>query len=404
MKHGVLQAIDAAVRLTDASRSLDRHRRKTLGNLLGCHHGTLGAELKGCQDCERFSCIPHSCRNRSCPRCQSAASFQWLEKQRASLMDTSYFHNVFTLPHLLNPIVRQNRAKCLALLFHAAAQTLATFAANNLKATLGMTFVLHTWGQTLCEHYHLHAIVTGGGLSLDGGRWVDASGKRLFAVKALSQVFRAKYLAGLKALHAAGELQFHGSAQALETPEAFAQLLAQNARKKWVVYSKRPFAGPEQVLKYLSLYTHRAGIGDRRILSVDEDARKVRFAYKDYANAGAPKKMRLELAEFLRRFCLHVLPPRFVKIRHYGILSSRNRKAKVELCRALIERIRPPKPQPEADPQQTVSTEAEQNNHDAQEKEPCCPWCGSFNLVDAGALKRGLCDKPPVQYRALSSA
>lgn len=399
MKSGVIKAIDAAVRLTDAGASLDRHRRKTIGNLLNCHRGGLGAELKRCGDCSRMSCVPHSCRNRSCPRCQSAASFQWLDKQRASLLDTNYFHNVFTLPHLLNPVIRQNRAKCLDLLFSAAAQTLATFAANNLKAALGMTCVLHTWGQSLREHYHLHMIVTGGGLSLDGQRWIDAPGKRLFAVKALSQVFRAKYLSGLKALDDAGELQFHGAARELASPDAFARLLAKLARKKWVVYSKRPFAGPEQVLKYLSLYTHRCGIGDRRILSIDERSRKVRFAYKDYASGGTPKKMRLELAEFLRRFCLHVLPPRFVKIRHYGILSNRSRKASIEQSRDLIERIRPPKPQP----QEPIANQAEQDHQATQGKEPCCPWCGSFKLEDAGSVRRFV-GSASVAYQAISSA
>jgi hypothetical protein len=343
VKSGVHKALAAAVRIEGAVDSLDAHRRKTLGNLLGCFNGTLGAQVKGCLDCGKKSCIAHSCRNRSCPRCQAGASFDWLERQSASLLDTAYYHDVFTLPHCLNPVIRQNREKCLKLLFDSAAATLAAFARRELAARIGVTAVLHTWGQTLCEHYHLHCIVTGGGIALDGDAWIDAKRRRMFDSKALAIMFRGKYLAGMQSLGESGELEFHGSCERLREAVSLLTLLAEAARKKWVVYSKQPFAGPEQVLKYLSLYTHRVGIGDGRVLEIDKAAGKIRFLYKDYAADGKKKRMRLDLGEFLRRFCLHVLPPRFVKIRHYGILSNRCRKAHVENARVLIGRIRPKK-------------------------------------------------------------
>ncbi|MCH6258911.1 transposase [Puniceicoccaceae bacterium K14] len=308
---------------------------------------------------------------------------------------------MFTLPYDLNPVIRQNREKCLSLLFRSAAETLQAFSINNLKARLGITAVLHTWGQTLCEHYHLHAIVTGGGISLDERRWIEASGKRLFAVKALSHVFRAKYLAGLQALYAKGELEFHGQAQRLAKAKAFAQLLGQSARKKWVVYSKMPFGGPDQVLKYLSLYTHRAGIADGRILSVQEKTLKMRFAYKAYADGSKAKKIRLGLDEFLRRFCLHVLPPRFVKIRHYGILSNSQRKALVQRSIVLIQRIRDSAKEPQA--VREPEPPAEQANQTIQQRLPRCPWCGSDKLTKIGTLRNGFSEEPAVLYQAIAS-
>ena len=362
MKSGALKALAAAVRVEGSTDSLDAHRRKTLGNLLGCFRGTLGAQVKGCLDCGKRSCIPHSCRNRSCPHC-------------------------------LNPVIRQNREKCLRLLFDSAAGTLASFAKRELKARIGVTAVLHTWGQTLCEHYHLHCIVTGGGISLDGTLWIDPKRKRMFDSKALAIMFRGKYLAGLQRLGESGELEFHGAATRLRKEPAFQSLLREASRKRWVVYSKRPFAGPEQVLKYLSLYTHRVGIGDGRVLEVNKERGKVRFLYKDYADGGRQKRMRLDLGEFLRRFCLHVLPPRFGKIRHYGILSNRYRKAQIEKARALIERIRPKKKAPAGEDPAPKRGDAR-----LELKVPCCPWCGSAALEILEITHWGACDERLIAY------
>lgn len=397
MKSGVHKALAAAVRLDGALDSLDAHRRKNLGNLLGCFRGTLGAQIKDCLDCGRKSCVPHSCRNRSCPRCQAGAAFDWLKRQRACLLDTRYFHTVFTLPHRLNPAIRQNRERCLKLLFDCAAATLAAFAERELGARIGVTAVLHTWGQTLCEHYHLHCIVTGGGVSLEGKGWIDAKRGRLFDSKALAAMFRGKYLAGLERLGEAGELEFRGAAARLREESAFRSLLNGASRGKWIVYSKRPFAGPEQVLEYLSLYTHRVGIGDGRILELDEEAGEVRFRYKDYAAGSKIKRMRLGLGEFLRRYCLHILPPRFVKIRHYGLLANGQRRRRLEIARALIERIRPKRESP---PPGESDSAAEEEHEALSAKIPRCPWCGGAALELFEVQTGGACEERLVLYAA----
>jgi hypothetical protein len=277
---------------------------------------------------------------------------------------------VFTLPHTLNGLIRQNRAALFKLLFDAASQTLLEFGRERLGAQLGITAVLHTWSQTLGDHYHLHCIVTGGGVARDQSRWVGTSPHYLFAVRALSPKFRGKYLAGLQDLFAAGKLEFHGELQALADRTKFAALLRPAARPEWVVYAKRPFAGPEQVLAYLSRYTHRVALSPRRLLASDETS--VTFAYKDYADASRPKTLTLATVEFVRRFCLHVLPERFVKIRHYGLLGNRQKQARLTRARALLGAAPVPeqKPLPELLP--------------APARQPtpaCCPFCQRPGLV-----------------------
>jgi len=248
------------------------------------------------------------------------------------------------------------------------------FGQTRFAAQLGLTAVLHTWSQTLLDHYHLHCIVTGGGLTADGSRWVGTSAQYLFAVRALSKVFRAKFCCGLQQLHAAQQLKFHGQLSTLAQPDAFARFLRQAARPKWVVYSKRPFAGPQQVLAYLSRYTHRVAISPRRLLALNQQNQTVTFTWKDYAEGARHKTMTLEAKEFLRRFCLHLLPKAFVKIRHFGFLSNRQRQAKVAQARTLL------KP--------GTQVEATQEHHLI---EPCvaqpamppgrvCPHCGSDRL------------------------
>src|SRR5262249_18262893 len=308
--------------------------------------------------------VPHSCRNRHCPLCQGAAARDWLAKQEAALLPVPYFHLVFTLPHALNPLIQQNRRELYTLLFFAATQTLLGFAQNRFRVQLGITAVLHTWSQTLLDHYHLHCIVTGGGLSVEGSKWVSTPPHYLFAVRALSAVFRGKFCAGLQLLYADGRLQFHGKLRALNQPGAYQRLLHQAVRHNWVVYAKRPFAGPRQVLAYLSRYTHRVALSPRRLLALDEQAQTVTFAWKDYADSHRRKTMRMETREFLRRFCLHLLPQRFVKIRHFGFLSNRQRKLRVAQARALLRDIPPTPPS-------------------AKESEPLrvCPHCGSCFLV-----------------------
>ena len=290
----------------------------------------------GQNHCHGTHFAPHACGNRHCPTCQGINSQHWLAAQAGLLLPIPYFHVVFTLPHSLNPLIGQNQPALYNLLFATAAQTLLTFGRNNLGAQLGVTAVLHTWSQTLLDHYHLHCIVTGGGPALDGSRWVPSRPDYLFPVAALSTVFRAKFCEGLQRLYAKGDLQFHGQLQPLGVERHFQALLREATAKGWVVYSKRPFAGPQQVLAYLSRYTHRVGLSNRRLLQLDRAAGTVTFDYKDYADGARHKSMQLGLSEFLRRLRLHFLPPRFVKIRHYGLLANRQRAQRLERARALL--------------------------------------------------------------------
>ena len=293
----------------------------------------------------------------------------WLEQQEAALLPIPYFHLVFTVPHVLNGLMRQNRRALFGLLFAAASQTLLEFGRGRLQAQVGVTAVLHTWSQTLLDHYHLHCIVTGGGVALEGNRWVASPTHYLFPVQALSVMYRGKFLAGLKALFAAGKLEFHGELEALVRPEKFAAVVREAAAPQWVVYAKRPFAGPRQVLAYLSRYTHRVAISNRRLICADEH--NVSFTYRDYADGSRSKTMTLGLTEFVRRFCLHVLPDRFVKIRHYGLLGNRQRQQRLERARALLGVVPPP-----AQPHQQMIEETTVPLAPA-----CCPFCREPALV-----------------------
>jgi hypothetical protein len=360
--------------LAVASPKLPTHHWKILRALLVCRTPALGGHRYSCQQCGRSHFVPHSCRNRHCPLCQGAAAHQWLERQQSALLPVSYFHLVFTLPHALNPLIQQNQRALYNLLFTAASQTLLQFGRNRFAAQLGLTAVLHTWSQTLLDHYHLHCIVTGGGLTADGSQWVSASAQYLFAVRALSKVFRGKFCCGLQQLYAQQQLQFHGKLSPLAKANAFKGLLRQAVRSKWVVYSKRPFAGPQQVLAYLSRYTHRVAISPRRLLALNEQGQTVTFAWKDYAEGARHKTMTLEAKEFLRRFCLHLLPKAFVKIRHFGFLSNQQRQAKVAQARALLQS--PPRVE------STQTSGQSQPAADASEAPPSrlCPYCGSNKL------------------------
>jgi hypothetical protein len=319
-----------------ACHPLPAHHWKTLNALLRCHTPELGGHLYRCADCGTEHFQAHSCRNRHCPSCQRTGADQWLLKQSASLLPVPYFHVVFTLPHSLNPLINQNQRQLYKLLFDSVSATLLEFGQHKLKAQIGFTAVLHTWSQTLATHYHLHCIVTGGGLSLDTQEWKSTGRRYLFPVRALSRMFRAKFRDGTKKLHREGQLGFHGSLASLSQPAEFARLLSCACAKPWVVYSKKPFAGPEAVLAYLARYTHRVAISNRRLLALDQKAGTILFAYKDYADKSRRKKMQLSLVEFLRRFCLHILPERLVKIRHYGLLGNRNRAGKIARARAQL--------------------------------------------------------------------
>ena len=352
---------------------LPAHHWKVLRAIQACRTSDLGGHLYQCPHCGKEHFAPHSCRNRHCPTCQGANSVDWLARQAEALLPIPYFHLVFTLPHELNPLIQQNQAVLYDLLFSAATATLIEFGLSRLRAQIGVTAVLHTWSQTLLDHYHLHCIVTGGGLSVDAEAWRAVSPRWLFPVRALSMVFRAKFRDGMQSLFERGKLEFHGQLESLAPPAKFGRLLRKACRLKWVVYAKRPFAGPEAVLAYLSRYTHRVGITNKRILAFDEESHTVSFAYKDYADESRRKVMTLASGEFVRRFCLHILPPRFVKIRHYGILSNRNRSSRIAEVRAALE------PHPKA----TVgSTEIESASVATASADTFrCPYCGKPGLV-----------------------
>jgi hypothetical protein len=308
-----------------------------------------------------------------------------LARQQQALLPVPYFHLVFTLPHVLNPLIQQNQRVLYVLLFQAATETLLEFGQDRFGVELGITAVLHTWSQTLMDHYHLHCIVTGGGLSADGTKWVSSSSRYLFAVRALSKVFCGKFCAGLEQLYREGKLQFHGKLSAIATPAAYQQLLRQAVSRKWVVYAKRPFAGPRQVLGYLSRYTHRVALSPRRLVGLDAATQTVSFTWKDYADGCRRKRMRLGLKEFVRRFCLHLLPRRFVKIRHFGFLSNRRRRLRVARARALLKQA--PLPAPDA----AVASEPDR----------VCPHCGSSRLLLMEVIPRIAVAIPP---RALDSS
>jgi hypothetical protein len=352
-----------------AERRLPLHHWKVLRAIMACRTPALGGHHYRCLHCGRDHFAPHSCRNRHCPTCQGSNGFDWMNKQAEFLLPIPYFHIVFTLPHALNPLIQQNRARLYDLLFDTASATLLEFGRNNLKAQIGVTAVLHTWSQTLADHYHLHCIVTGGGLKLNAPGWQGTGNHWLFPVRALSNVFRGKSRDGLRRLHAAGKLEFHGQLQTLATREAFETLVRQACEKDWVVYAKRPFAGPDAVLAYLARYTHRVGMTNGRIQALDPAAQTVAFAYKDYADNSRKKTMTLALDEFIRRFLLHVLPERFVKIRHYGLLANRQRRARIAQARAVLQ----------TEPGKITSEPKEAAV--AVPKPPVCPHCRKPGLI-----------------------
>ena len=316
---------------------LPAHHWKVLNAIQACRTPLLGGHQYVCAHCGRAHFSPHACGNRHCPSCQGINSQSWLAAQAQVLLPIPYFHTVFTLPHEFNRLIQQNQKVLYDLLFASAAETLLSFGRNNLGAQLGLTAVLHTWSQSLLDHYHLHCIVTGGGLAAQGASWIGSRPDYLFNVAALSQVFRAKFYEGLQGLYAQGRLQFHGQLASLAEQPNFQALVRLATRQGWVVYSKQPFAGPQQVLAYLSRYTHRVGISNRRLLALDRPQQTVTFDYKDYADGAQHKRMTLGLEEFIRRLRLHFLPPRFVKIRHYGLLANRGREVRLQQARALLE-------------------------------------------------------------------
>jgi hypothetical protein len=349
-------------------------QRQALHDLAVCRTAALGGQVEHCLDCGADRIAYNSCRNRHCPKCQALARARWLEQQAQHLLPVEYHHVVFTLPAQLGDIALADPAVVYDLLMRSAAATLCEVAANpkRLGAAVGVLMVLHTWGQDLHHHPHVHCVVTGGGLSCDGAgkidaspRWVSCRPGFFVPVRVLSRVFRGKFLAGLRAALDAGKLTVPA---ALAEPAARAHWYASLYAKEWVVHAKPPFGGPERVLKYLARYTHRVAISNSRLIELHDG--RVTFRYQDYADGQRQKTMTLDADEFLRRFVQHVLPKGFVKVRHYGLLANGQRQARLAVCRRLllVANVARAVPNSDLEPIQPAQPR-------------CCPHCGGTRLV-----------------------
>jgi hypothetical protein len=342
---------------------------KVMSAIESCRTAALGGHVLRCENCAHTLIAYNSCRNRHCPKCQGAAAKEWLAEREAELLPVPYFHVVFTLPGRIADIAYQNKAVIYDLLFKASAETLITIAADpkHLGARIGILSVLHTWGSALTHHPHVHMIVPGGGFSLDGNSWVSCRPSFFLPVRVLSRLFRRLFLEKLVAAHAAGELQFFGQQAPLTETQAFAAYLAPLRTSEWVVYSKRPFGGPEEVLRYLARYTHRVAISNRRLIACDDNS--VTFKWKDYRLEGPEsyKLMTLATHEFIRRFLIHVLPAGFHRIRYYGLLASGKRADNIARARQLLA--------PPLLPIAAIKA-AGSDAHEPQTPKHPCPCCG----------------------------
>ena len=336
--------------------------RKVLDAIVRCRTAALGGHRDKCVRCGHLTASYNSCRNRHCPKCQGNVRAKWLAARSAELLPVPYFHIVFTLPHELSALVLQNKRLLYDLLFRASAASLLELARDpkHLGADIGFLGVLHTWGQNLQVHPHVHYIVPAGGLAPDGSRWIDSSPRFFLPVQALSKVFCGKFCEELRELFKQETLQFHNSLQHLASPGAFNYFLWQLGQKGWVVYAKPPFGGAEHVLNYLARYTHRVAISNHRLVAFEND--RVSFRWRDYAHGGKQKVMTLSADQFLRRFLLHVLPKGLVRIRHFGLFANRRRETALARCRELLGAT-------------TIREQSETTNL------PRCPACSATMLV-----------------------
>ncbi len=348
-------------------RTFDFQQLKAFRAIPRCRTAALGGHVDACPECGFQAAISYnSCRNRHCPKCQTQARERWLAARERELLPTRYFHVVFTVPHELNALALDNPRRFYHLLFTASAQAALELAADpkHLGAEIGLISILHTWGQNLLLHPHVHCAIPAGGLSPDHARWTHPRYPFFLPAKALSRVFRGKFCAGLKRLYRRTQLRCAGSAAALSEPKQFRRLLRRLHRQDWVVYAKPAFDGPRQVLRYIGRYTHRVAISNHRLLAFDGE--RVTFRWKDYAHGGKQRKMTLDATEFLRRFFLHVLPKGFVRIRHFGFLANRNRARNLLLANKLLGGDQPPR--------QTALESAPSTGW-------LCPRCGATMMV-----------------------
>ena len=316
------------------SHPLSYEQQKAIAALTRCRTATLGGHVDECDQCGVLRISYNSCRNRHCPKCGALSKARWLEARQRDLLPIAYFHVVFTIAHTLNALARCNPTRIYDLLFASAAKSLKAFGARYLGGEIGVVAVLHTWGQDLGQHIHLHCIVTGGGLSFDTQHWQACPPGFLFPVLPLSKAFRDTFCAGLARLHQRQQLVFAGDCAGLESADNFAGLMAELQAKDWQVYAKESFGGPDQVFNYLGRYVHRVAISNNRLVSIEND--QVRFQWRDNRDGGRLKEMTLPAVEFMRRFLLHVLPTGFVRIRYYGLFSNGQRQRKLKRCRELL--------------------------------------------------------------------
>ena len=370
--------------------SLSTAQRRVMTAIEICRTAALGGHVEQCDQCGHQRISFNSCRNRHCPKCQSLARAQWLDDRRAEILDTQYFHVVFTIPEPIATIAYQNKEQVYGILFRAGAETLRTIAADpkHLGAELGFFAVLHTWGQNLLHHPHLHCVVTGGGLSPDADRWIACRPGFFLPVRVLARLFRRLFLEYLQKAFAARKLQFFSSLEPLRQLRAFLDYLAPTRRAQWVVYAKPPFAGPAQVLEYVGRYTHRVAISNNRLLDIEDGS--IRFRWKDYRRDDRQKTMTVTADEFIRRFLLHVLPNGFQRIRYYGFLGNRYREQKLARCRELLAM---PTPEP-------FDGQSEKDYRDHHEEVTGislwqCPVCQHGRMILIEVLKRATA-RPPI--------
>lgn len=349
------------------THSVSLFEQRIIDDLTACRTASLGGHIDHCSQCGFERQSYNSCRNRHCPKCQTLTKMRWVEARRAELLPTPYFHTVFTLPHELNPLVLTNKRLLLGLLFRSASETLLDFGKGRLGGQLGAIMILHSWDQRLQPHFHVHALVPGGALADQGQTWNPTSTAFLFPVKALSTVFRAKYRDGLKELYAEQALRFPGATLDLETPRNFNRFVKQLCQKKWVVYAKAPFGGPERTLSYLGRYTHRVAISNHRLLDIQGN--QIRFTFRNRQQGDRVEIAQLEAHTFIKRFLCHVLPPGFVRIRHYGLLANRCKAYTLPLCRQAMGHIASPPP---SEPQSVAQAMQSWTGIDITR----CPACG----------------------------
>ena len=368
------------------THSMSYEQMKAMHHIQVCRSAELGGHIEQCNQCGFERNAYNSCRDRHCPKCQTLVKEQWLNDRKAELLPCGYFHLVFTLPHELNPIILCNKRVTLKLLFTAVNETLKAFAKDpkwHLYGRLGFIAVLHTWSQTLRDHFHLHCLIPAGVLSFKKDKWIPAHDSFLFRIESLAKEFKKRYLDYLTTAYRKGELIFPGNTTEFESPQGFAKLLEPLLEATWIAYAKRPFAGPEQVLEYLGRYTHRVAISNNRILAIDNG--EVTFTYRDRQNNNEIRTRTLDAYEFIRRFLLHILPGGFMKIRYFGFLAHKNKKQAVALIRKLID--------PDMTfPEKIKETVSEMMLRLTGTDITCCPKCKKGKMIIIKKVPRLYCN------------